>query len=144
MKKWFGTGRGYPSMLSGVITVEMTYIMSVILYVFFLCMLGIFYYHDKEVISSCAYEAVTVAGTKSREKEEVTEDLVQAIFQERVRGKCILFARVDAHVTVSEDEITVTASARKRKMKVEVSETARVTDPEEKIRTRRKRLEYGT
>ena len=38
-------------------------------------MLGIFYYHDKEIISSCAYEAVTVAGTKSREKEEVTEDL---------------------------------------------------------------------
>lgn len=124
--------------ISGMITVEMTYIMSVILFVFFLCMLGIFYYHDKEILSSCAYEAVTVAGTKVREKEEVNETLVQELFQERVRGKCILFASVDAEASVSEEKITVTASAQKRGMKVTVAESALITDPEKKIRTRRK------
>ena len=125
-------------MLSGVITVEMTYIMSVILFIFFLCVLGIFYYHDKEILSACAYETVAVAGTKVREKDEVTEALVREIFEERVRGKCILFSSVNAEAFVDEEEITVVASARKRKMRVSVSETARITDPEKRIRDRRK------
>lgn len=125
-------------MLSGVITVEMTYIMSVILFIFFLCVLGIFYYHDKEILSACAYETVAVAGTKVREKDEVTEALVREIFEERVRGKCILFSSVNADIFVGEEEITVVASARKRKMRVSVSETARITDPEKRIRDRRK------
>ena len=131
-KKWIDQS------VSGVITVEMTYVMAVILFVFFLCVLGIFYYHDKEILSSCAYETVTVAATKMREKDEVDEGLVQDIFDDRVNGKCILFAHIDATASVSEDEITVVASASKRKMKVSVSETAVITDPEKKIRDRRR------
>ena len=54
---------------SGMITVEMTYIVPVILLIFFLSIMGIFYFHDKEVIAACAYEAAVVGSAKAREKD---------------------------------------------------------------------------
>ena len=124
--------------LSGMITVEMAYIVPVILSVFFLSVLGIFYYHDKDVIASCAYEAAVVGSVKSREKDGVTEGLVIRVFQERVRGKCIVFSGVQAEAAVTEDMVKVTASAANGRMSLSVTEMARVTRPEEKIREHRR------
>lgn len=123
---------------SGMITVEMAYIIPVILSVFFMSVLGIFYYHDKEVIASCAYEAAVVGSTKAREKDGVTEETVEAIFDERVQGKCILFGKVQASVEVSGERIAVSAFASKRRMQVSITETASITGPEEKIRKHRR------
>lgn len=123
---------------SGMITVEMVYIVPVILSVFFLSIMGIFYYHDKEVIASCAYEAAVAGSTKAREKDGVTEGTVAAIFEERVRGKCILFGEVQGNAQVSEERIAVKASASKGRLRVSITETASVTEPEEKIRRYRR------
>lgn len=120
--------------LSGVITVEMAYIIPVILMVFFLCVMGIFYYHDKEIIASCAYEAAVIGSTKARETDDVTSDLVTAVFEERIRGKCILFAGVQGSSQVSEDMITVQADAAKGYMRISVTARAAITEPEKKIR----------
>ncbi len=126
---------------SGMITVEMAYIVPAVLSVFFLIVMGIFYYHDKEVISSCAYEAAAVGSTKTREKEKVTAETVNAIFEERVRGKCILFGRVYGNAQVDEERIVVKAFAAKGKMRVSVAETAGITEPEEKIRRYRRLMQ---
>lgn len=124
--------------ISGSITVEMTYIVPVILLVFFLSVMGLFYYHDKDVIAACAYEAAVVGSTKAREKEGASAELVEAVFEERMRGKCILFGVVEGHVQVSRERIVVKASAARRKMEVSVTKTAGITEPEEKIRKYRK------
>lgn len=124
--------------LSGVITVEMAYIIPVILMVFFLCVIGIFYYHDKEIIASCAYEAAVVGSTKAREKDGVTEELVTAVFKDRIRGKCILFSGVQGNSQVSEEMVTVQADAVKGFMKISVAVRADVTEPEKKIRRYRR------
>ena len=126
--------------VSGMITVEMAYIAPAILSVLFLSVMGIFYYHDKEVISSCAYEAAVAGSTKAREKDGVTAERVNAIFDERVRGKCILFGQVHGSAQVDEERIVVKAFAAKGKMRVAVSETAGITEPEEKIRRYRRLL----
>ena len=130
--KWIEGG------LSGMITVEMIYIVPVILLIFFLSIMGIFYYHDKEVIAACAYEAAVAGSAKAREKDGVTDGRVQAIFEERVNGKCILFGNVRGSAEVSEEQIVVSASASKGKMRLFVSEAANLTEPEEKIRKYRK------
>ncbi len=124
--------------LSGMITVEMTYIVPVILLIFFLSIMGIFYFHDKEVIAACAYEAAVVGSAKAREKDGVTEGTVKAIFEERVNGKCILFGEVSGSAEVSEERIVVKASASRGRMRLLVSETASLTEPEETIRKYRK------
>lgn len=124
--------------LSGVITVEMVYIVPVVLLVFFLSVMGIFYYHDKAVMNACAYEAAVVGSTKAREKDGVTEEMVTAVFKERVNGKCILFVGIQADSQISEERITVQVSAVRGRMRLSVAGTASVTEPEEKIRKYRR------
>lgn len=124
--------------LKGMITLEMAYIVPVILTLFFLCVLGLFYYHDKDVAAACAYEAAVVGSTKAREKDEVTDSLVNAVFQERIRGKCILFGSMSVNTMIDKERITVTARAARRGMRLSVEESAAVTKPEEKIRTYRR------
>ncbi len=123
---------------SGMITVEMAYIVPVILFVFFLSVMGIFYYHDKQVIAACAYDAAVTGSTKAREKNGVTAGTVGAVFEERVHGKCILFGEVCGSAQVSDEQIVVKASAAKGKLRAAVMETASVTEPETKIRKYRR------
>ena len=124
--------------LNGMFTVEMAYIVPFILTVFFLSIMGIFYYHDKALTAAAAHETAVIAGTKSREKDEITETVVSTIFEERIRGKCIVFANPKVNAKVNKDQITVTANAAKGRMKLSVEETACITKPEEKIRSYRK------
>ncbi len=140
MKQMYQTGTGIENdrSLKGVITVEMTYIVPVILFVFFLSVMGIFYYHDKDVLASCAYEAAVVGSTKAREREGITPGQVQAVFEERIRGKCILFREIQGSAQVDEDKITVQVHASKGRMRLHIKETASVTQPEEKIRKYRR------
>ena len=128
------------SACKGVITVETTYVMAVILYLLFLSVMGLFYYHDKEILSAGAYEAVTVAALKTREKTSVQEENVKEIFKERTKGKCVLFgnSNIDVEASVQEEYIRVIVRAKRRQWRLRISETAAVTDPEKKIRDKRR------
>ena len=121
--------------LNGMFTVEMAYIAPFILMIFFLSIMGIFYYHDKALTAAAAHE---IAGTKVREKDEVTETVVSTIFEERIRGKCIVFGNPSVNAKANKDQITVTADATKGRMKLSVAESSSITKPEEKIRSYRK------
>ena len=123
--------------LNGMFTVEMAYIVPFILMIFFLSIMGIFYYHDK-ALTAAAHETAAIAGTKVREKDEVTETVVSTIFEERIRGKCIVFGNSSVNAKVNKDQITITADATKGRMKLSVAESSSITKPEEKIRSYRK------
>ena len=118
--------------LNGMFTVEMAYIVPFILMIFFLSIMGIFYYHDKALTAAAAHETATIAGTKVREK------VVSTIFEERIRGKCIVFGNPSVNAKVNKDQITITAGATKGRMKLSVAESSSITKPEEKIRSYRK------
>lgn len=135
---WARYERGVDDGMKGIITVEMAYIVPVVLLIFFLSVMGIFYYHDKDVIASCAYEAAVVGSTKAREKNGVSSEQIQAVFEERVRGKCILFEDIRGNVRISEDKIVVNVTAARGKMRLNIMETAAVTEPEDKIRRYRR------
>lgn len=124
--------------LNGMYTVEMSYIVPFILSVFFLSIMGIFYYHDKAIAASAAYETAAVASAKAREKEAVSETLASSIFEERIRGKCIVFGNPAVNAKVDKERITVTGNARKGRMNLAVEASSCITDPEEKIRNYRK------
>lgn len=124
--------------LNGMFTVEMAYIVPFILMVFFLSIMGIFYYYDKALTAAAAHETAAIAGTKTREKDEVTETVVSTIYKERISGKCIVFGNPNVNAKVDKDRITVTADATKGHMKLSVEESSCITKPEEKIRSYRK------
>lgn len=121
----------------GSFTVETACLLPMFILVLHLCIVGCFYYHDKNVISSCAYETAVVGSTKSREKDGVTPETLERAFQERLRGKCILFSGASVRVRIGENQIIVQATASRHAMKVSVVHTAAVTEPEDYIRHRR-------
>lgn len=124
-------------------TVEMSFLMPVIMLLVMSNMYVFFYYHDKNVISGAAYETAVVGSNKAREKKnekaENTENGADAVelktlFQNRVNGKCILLSEIHSQVSISEDEICVQAWASWKKLRLNVEKRAAVTEPEKKLR----------
>ncbi len=122
----------------GSMTVEASFLMPMIMFLIMGCILAVFYYHDKNILSGAAYETAVVGSTKARETGGVTEGELEQLFRERVKGKCIMFSNVRAAVSVGKDEIEVTAAADRRSMKVSVTKRAAVTEPEKYIRNMRR------
>lgn len=100
--------------------------------------LALFYFHDKNIISSCAYETAVVGSTKAREKDGVSPDILIRAFQERIHGKCILFPDAAVEVQVKENMILVHAYSRRKGMTVSAEHRMKVTDPEKYIRDLRR------
>lgn len=124
--------------LKGSMTVEMAFLMPIILFLILSCILTVFYFHDKNVLAAAAYETTVVGSTKMREPEGVDEGELTELFAQRTEGKCILFAQSQSSVSVGEEQIQVKAFAEKGKFKVSVLKRASVTEPEKYIRDRRK------
>ena len=124
--------------MQGSMTVEMSFLMPMILFLIMECILAVFYYHDKNILSGAAYETAVAGSTKAREKDGVKEGELETLFYQRARNKCVLFATPQVTVRVKEDEIEVRASASRKYMKVSIVKKAAVTKPEEYIRDLRR------
>ena len=116
--------------LKGSLTVEMSFLMPMILFLIMGCILAAFYYHDKLILTGAAYETAVAGSTKARVKAGQLESL----FVQRVKGKCILASNAQANVKVRKDEIEVNAIASYGQMKISVVTKAAVTEPEKHIR----------
>ncbi len=127
--------------LKGSMTVEMSFLMPMIMFLIMGCILAVFYYHDKNVLSGAAYETAVAGSTRMRERDGIDEGELEALYAERTEGKCILFAGSSAQVSVGEKEIVVEATAQKGRFMLSVLKKAAVTDPEKYIRDRRRMKE---
>ena len=78
--------------LKGSMTVEMSFLMPIILLLIMSSILASFYFHDKNILAGAAYETAVAGSTKMREKDKVTEGELKSLFRERAGKKCILFA----------------------------------------------------
>ncbi len=133
MNRWFKDCK-----LQGSMTVEMSFLMPMILFLIMGCILTVFYYHDKNILSGAAYETAVVGSTKAREKDGVKEGELETLFYERVKNKCIMFVCPQVSVNVEKEEIEIIAAASRKYMKISVSKKAAITNPEKKIRDLRR------
>ena len=122
------------SCLKGSLTVELSFLMPLILFLIMGCILASFYYHDKLILTGAAYETAVAGSTKAREKDGVKAGQLESLFGQRVKGKCILTSNARANVKVGKDEIEVYAIAFHGRMKISVVKRAAVTEPEKRIR----------
>lgn len=120
--------------LNGSFTVEMAFLMPLILFLIMGCILVSFYYHDKNIIAAAAYETAVVGSTRAREKEGASERELNQLFSERVGNKCILFSGIRASSKVTEEKIQIQATARKKRMILSIKSEAVITNPEKHIR----------
>ncbi|HJH49399.1 TadE family protein [Merdimonas faecis] len=120
--------------LQAVFTVEMSVLVPLALFLIMSCILVFFYFHDKNILSAAAYETAVAGSTKAREKGGVDAAELEALFAERIQGKCILFAGAQAGISVSEEEIKVEITAARGGMSLALEHRAAVTEPEKEIR----------
>ncbi len=115
-------------------TVEMSFLMPMILLLIMSSILGVFYYHDKNIIAGAAYETAVVGAVKARERDGVDTRELEKLFEERVGDKCILFDGAQVTASAGDDEIEILARGERRGMSISVLKRMPVTDPERKIR----------
>lgn len=120
--------------LKGSITVEVTCLLPIVALCFVLSVWGAFYFYDKNILTSCAYEAAVVGSTKIRENDYVTEEDIEEILKERTYGKCLLFSEIEYYIQIKKEAVVVRIVARRREMKTSVIQTAAITEPELYIR----------
>lgn len=121
----------------GVITVEMSYLIPVILLIFLLVVYTVFYYHDKNILIGAAGEtAVTGVQMERRPDKKRQTDLAE-FFQERIRGKLVFFSGIQVSVDISKKWVVVDAYAKRGKMQVHILQRAAITEPEKAIRRKR-------
>lgn len=129
--------------LRGSMTVEMSFLMPIILMLIMSSIFASFYFHDKNILAGAAYETAVVGSTKMREKDKVADSELKELFRERVGRKCILFAGNIVEVNIGKQDICVTATVHKGRFSVSVMKKAAVTKPEEYIRNVRRLKETG-
>ena len=123
--------------MRGVITIEMSYLIPMILLVFVLVVYAVFYYHDKNILIGAAGETVVLGAQLERKPDEGGQTDLAGFYQDRIRGKLILFSGAQADVSISEKDVEIHVSAVKGRMKIRITQSAAVVMPEKKIRQKR-------
>ena len=124
--------------LKASFTIEMSFLIPLILFVFMEIVLCVFYFHDKNILNSAAYEAVVLGSSKVRTKDGISEEELEAFLRDRIKGKCILFSFCQIDASIQKEEIQVQIRARKNGYTASIEKRAAVTEPEKKIRDRRR------
>lgn len=120
--------------VKGSITIEAAVIVPIILGVFVVIVWVLFYYHDKNVIAAVSHETVVLMC----QEHDVDAEQVEDYFQNRIRGKLIIFPWVDTEILVNSAEIHMIGTSRKNGMSLRVEMKMKRTDPENYIRNIRR------
>ena len=124
--------------LKAVATVEMAYIMPVVLLSFMAIVYSAFYYHDKNVLMGMAYETAVLGTQKERTPKGFDSGELAGHFTEHVEGKLILFSFSSVTMDKNARYIVVKSEASKRHMRIQIEQRASITEPEKFIRLIRK------
>lgn len=120
--------------LKGIITVELSYLLPMILMIFLMVVYVTFYYHDKNILIGAASETAVVGAQLERKPDENGKTDLSGFYQERIRGKLILFSEAQASVNITRKWVEVSACAERGKMRLNVVQRAPLADPETAIR----------
>lgn len=121
--------------VSGVITVEMSYLMPIVLLIFAMTVHTVFYYHDKNILIGAAAETAVVGAQMERKPNETVD--LNGFFSERISGKLILFSGASVTIEDSGKWVQVEARAENGKRKLQIVQRAVVIEPEKNIRRKR-------
>lgn len=121
--------------LKGSMTIEITYMIPLLMMMLVFSIRGTFYFHDKNILISTAYETVAVASTKIREEKPITEEEVARIFQTRIQGKCLLFVNPGTEVSIEKESISICVTEQKNKMAILIELKGSITEPEKTVRS---------
>lgn len=120
--------------LKGVITVELSYLIPIILAIFLAVIYTTFYYHDKNILIGAASETAVTGAQMERKPGKDGETDLAGFYQERIQGKLIFFSGAEASVSTSKKWVEVSAYADRGGMQLHVVQRAALQKPEAAIR----------
>lgn len=123
----------------GSFTVEAAIIVPVILFMFGILLHILFYWHDKNILMSTAYETAVLGSGR----EGLAEIELEYYFFSRMEGKLLLFDRVECTAYLREDEVVVSWDGSKDSMRTKGEYSISMTEPERNIRNIRKIEKIG-
>lgn len=126
-KKW---RKGY----RGSMTIEASYIFSLLWMVFYVVLVILFYYHDKDILQGAAYETAVAGREKCYTEAGMNEEELVVFGKERIAGKLIYFQEPDVEAMEDKDAVTVTTQVKKGPVRIKVTGRANITEPEEFMR----------
>lgn len=126
--------RRIPQEFRGVITVELSYLIPIILVIFLTVIYTTFYYHDKNILIGAASETAVVGAQMERKPDAEGKTDLAGFYQERIQGKLILFSGAEASVNTSKKWVEVSASAERGYMRLYIVQRAALQEPEAAIR----------
>lgn len=127
-------GRKKEKSLKGSLTVEMSVIVPLLLFMVMQCIFLMFFFHDKNILEGAVYEALSSTVTKEKEAKEVEEGVVLERFYERVEGKCILLSNIHGSVKKEKNAVVLEATAGKFAWRITVRRRWKVLWQEAYIR----------
>lgn len=99
----------------------------------YLSVMGTFYFHDKNVLTACAYETITTGMIMERESEQEEELMIQ-LFQDRMKGKCIVFVHPRVNIVKNKAGAKIEVKEKKKKMIIDICLSGCKREPEEYLR----------
>ena len=120
--------------MNGTITIEAAVIVPMILGMFMVIVWILFYYHDKNIVAVISHETAVMIC----KEDEIEAQQAEAYFQNRIRGKLLMFPEVDTEVQVDSKELHIVSTSRKNGMSLRVEMKMNRTEPEKYIRNIRR------
>ena len=122
------------------LTVEMSIILPMVIFIIFLLIHTAFYYHDKAVITGAVSETVNkcVEAVRDNNENKINPEM---LLRKRVNGRLIMLEVKDLNIDMSDKRIVAELKAAKWKFRTKIHMEAAVTYPEEKLRSKQKREE---
>lgn len=124
--------------LRGSLTVEMSYVLPMIIMLIFLLINTVFYYHDKAVLSGAVAETVEmgIENTRSSSKNDGVD--LETYLKKRVGRKLIFLRPVSYSIKKADTRISVKVDAAKGPFMTSVYLEGRVPYPEKELREKKK------
>ncbi len=119
--------------VKGSFTIEMTYIMGLFALVFIAIITIMFYFHDKAVLNSAAYECAVVGSVKARDKEFKKEEL-EMLVRERVNARCLFLQVSEERVSLDKKRVVIEVTGSKGLARVTVKKEAGINQAEDTLR----------
>ena len=117
--------------IKGSVTIEASVLVPLVLLMIGVLFQLLFYFHDKNIIASAAYET----GVYSSGRQGVDEAQAQRHFQSRIEGKLLLFTSVQSEVAMEEDKVSVRCHAKRNGISLQREYLMSKTKPEKYIRS---------
>ena len=122
---------------SGSITVEMSYVLPMIVIIIFVLIYTVFYYHDKAVLSGAVAETVEQGIEDVRNDNNDRTDL-KVYLKNRIGNKLIWLKVSKINISKTSNRVKVSVLAEKKFFKTKVYLEGSVPYPEERLREKKK------